>query len=366
MAPGARRAKRARRAKLTQDGSFQEPNEKGIVLQWPYRRPQTIDPTNFWYLSSEDYQKLIKTADDPLADSSDAGKAKWKVQRYALAGLMMETDKGVESTTPCELCVKRKIPCRLLKCGTVRYCAGCRLWNKPCPPAVAYCAAVAHSPGQRLPVTSAEDHSTVPTGLTATTDLETQMHQQTEPQVLRAASTRSGTLTGPSSPSAVSQFPKIEPNVTDGDLMEIFDATQVNAANASQQNAHHRRRHEVDQDRTLLMLQQQNNDLAQSLEQLESKVQRPNAATHFSAHQSQPRHAGYAPQQTSSLSSSPSAISFGIPTASDSASLNAAIEIKDKQIMVLRQKVAHLEADLQQAQKNLRDNYDFIEKSISC
>ncbi|KAF2157366.1 hypothetical protein K461DRAFT_309491 [Myriangium duriaei CBS 260.36] len=99
-----------------------------------YRRPETADTSNFWFLSQEDYNELTKQLPGHRGGARNPGqkRAQSKLRRYEIAGLIMETNKGKDAIVPCDACLRRGTSCRVLRDNnTDKACALCKCFFKP-------------------------------------------------------------------------------------------------------------------------------------------------------------------------------------------------------------------------------------------
>ncbi|KAF2153512.1 hypothetical protein K461DRAFT_306159 [Myriangium duriaei CBS 260.36] len=108
--------------------------KEGTELASPYRRPQTKNDSDFWYLSLGEYNTLVRCTE--RGPSKDKINALDKLRRYAFAGAVMETDIGEDSALSCEQCKRRNKHCRVRKDSKTRRCALCRVRSTRCSLAI--------------------------------------------------------------------------------------------------------------------------------------------------------------------------------------------------------------------------------------
>ncbi|KAF2153513.1 hypothetical protein K461DRAFT_306161 [Myriangium duriaei CBS 260.36] len=80
------------------------PNAPRVFYRSEYRRPQTINPQDFWYIPKSEHENLVRQWRDPRATDPSRKYARQKLRRWEAAGLIMETDEGVDAPSPCDQC----------------------------------------------------------------------------------------------------------------------------------------------------------------------------------------------------------------------------------------------------------------------
>lgn len=90
-----------------------------------FRRPETQDPTDFWYCTPEKWSSwLDQIGSTDLRAVSSAATA---LRVHHVAGLLMETEEGVDVDPPCNACARQSkyTPCRTYANKKSSRCAYC-------------------------------------------------------------------------------------------------------------------------------------------------------------------------------------------------------------------------------------------------
>lgn len=90
------------------------------------RRPETKDPRDFWFCSPAKWnlwlEQVASNANKRTASSAVVG-----LRGYHIAGLLMETDEGMDAENPCRACARQTkyTPCRVYANKSSTRCAYC-------------------------------------------------------------------------------------------------------------------------------------------------------------------------------------------------------------------------------------------------
>jgi hypothetical protein len=107
-----------------------------------FRRPQMINPNNYWYTPMMAWSKLAHG----LRDARTKKDAIIALLDISTAGVIMETDEGITATHPCDRCRVRRLECEVSPIrGNMMHirCAHCHYTHQ------ARCNAVVDVPGRQ-------------------------------------------------------------------------------------------------------------------------------------------------------------------------------------------------------------------------
>lgn len=92
-------------------------------LTTKFRRPETTNTSDYWYVTQEKWNELLREAAMP----EKAKVALNNLRKYDTAGRIMETDEGADAEDPCSWCSRGSVthPCRVYK-SKPESCASCK------------------------------------------------------------------------------------------------------------------------------------------------------------------------------------------------------------------------------------------------
>ena len=95
------------------------------------RRPETDDPSQFWYCSPANWDQMQASVMAVLTTPKQKA-AMNSLRKFEHAGLIMETDDGKAAPSPCHWCTREgaKVDCRVFAGRDDRACAYCKRMSK--------------------------------------------------------------------------------------------------------------------------------------------------------------------------------------------------------------------------------------------
>nr|OQO26883.1 hypothetical protein B0A51_12172 [Rachicladosporium sp. CCFEE 5018] len=83
-------------------------HEAYVEFVYSFRRPETTDESSFIYQSVETWETKQQALLDAEGDADAEKKALANLRNFDAAGQIMETEKGMDSPSPCKECTNRK------------------------------------------------------------------------------------------------------------------------------------------------------------------------------------------------------------------------------------------------------------------
>lgn len=95
------------------------------------RRPETTNPSDFWYVSKDKWEQWSRQASGESGDASK-NSARASMRLSSRAGIVMESSDSHNNDPPCALCKRAGMVCKVLASEVGRTCAYCTLRRAKC------------------------------------------------------------------------------------------------------------------------------------------------------------------------------------------------------------------------------------------